>query len=172
MIKTKIILLVIVSQVLGLLTGFLASSRLRLRKLEPVKTYFSADHFRERLYRVIEPDDDQKEIIDQILDKHARAGAELHIRIRKEIDSSFKAMRKELDAVLTREQLDKLKEMDKRRQEMIKQNRKAMMHDTTHFKSKRRHPWKEGGPGYDTAFPSSSRSLREKDSVPSGNTEQ
>jgi len=172
MIKTKIILLVIVSLVLGLLTGFLASSRLRLRKLEPVRTYFSADHFRERLYRVIEPDDDQKEIIDQILDKHARAGAELHIRIRKEIDSSFKAMRKELDAVLTREQLDKLKEMDKRRLEMMKQNRKVMMHDTTHFKSKRRHPWKGGGPGYDTAFPPSSRPFQENDSVRSGDTEQ
>lgn len=170
--KTKIILLVIISLVLGLLIGFLTSSRLRLRKLEPVRTYFSADHFREGLYRIIEPDDDQKEKIDQILDKHVRAGAELHSRIRKEIDSSFKAMRKELDAVLTREQLDKLKEMDKRRLEMMKQNRKAMMNDTTHFKSGSRHPWKSRETDYNPALPQSSRPLRDKDTIPSGDTEQ
>jgi len=43
---------------------------------------------------------------------------------RKQADSNIKALRKELDAKLTKDQLARVKEMDERREKMIKEARK------------------------------------------------
>ncbi len=137
--KAKLIILVITALALGFILGMLTSAQLRLKKLEPVRTYFSADRFREGFYRIVEPDEAQKTKIDQIFHKYSRANNELHSSIRKEIDANFKAMRKELDSVLTKEQIEKLREMDARRQEMIKQYKKERKDDSVRFKHGSRH---------------------------------
>jgi hypothetical protein len=54
------------------------------------------------------------------------------------MDANFKAMRKELDSNLTKEQLARLKEMDERRQEMMRQERKRRDSDTTNIRNDRR----------------------------------
>ena len=51
----------------------------------------------------------------------------------------MKDFRKELDTTLSKEQLARLKEMDERRQEMIRQKRKNHENDTLNFRSDRRH---------------------------------
>jgi hypothetical protein len=101
--------------------------------------YFSEERFREGFYKTIQPDAEQKAKIDLILDKYAKLNSETQNNFRKELDTNFRAMRKELDSNLTKEQLSRLKEMDERRQEMMKQERKRHYTDTTRFRNNRRY---------------------------------
>lgn len=139
-------MLAIVILIIGFILGMLTSAQLRLHKLKPVRLYFSEERFREGFYKTIQPDDAQKVKIDLILDKYAKLNSELQGNFRKEMDANVKAMRKELDSNLTKEQQARLKEMDDRRQEMMRQERKRRDSDTTKFRNNRqRYP--DGSPG-------------------------
>lgn len=143
--KTRPVLFGIITLIIGFVIGMLTSAQLRLNRLKPVRMYFSEERFREGFYKTIQPDDAQKAKIDLILDKYAKLNSETQNNFRKELDANVKAMRKELDSNLTKEQLARLKEMDERRQEMMKQERKRRDNDTTRFKNNRR-PFPGGSP--------------------------
>ncbi|HOB83587.1 MAG TPA: hypothetical protein PKX27_07185 [Bacteroidales bacterium] len=122
--KAKPIIILILTLLIGFVLGMLTSAQLRFNKLKPVRFYFSEERFREGFYRIIQPDEKQKAEIDKILEKHARVNSEMQDSFRKQADSNIKALRKELDAKLTKEQLARVKEMDERREKMIKEARK------------------------------------------------
>jgi hypothetical protein len=122
--KAKLILLLILTLIIGFVLGWLTSAQVRIHRLKPVRMYLSDERFREGFYKTIQPDDQQKAEIEKILDKYAKINSEFQSGIRKDLDSNMKAFRKELDSKLTREQLARLKEMDERRQEMIRQSMK------------------------------------------------
>jgi hypothetical protein len=122
--KAKPVLLVVITLVIGFILGMLTSAQIRIHKLKPVRLYFSEEHFRRGFFNTIQPDEKQKAEIEKILDKYAKFNSELQDNFRKELDSNMKELRKELDSKLTREQVARLKEMDERRQEMIRQNRR------------------------------------------------
>ncbi|MCX6260185.1 MAG: hypothetical protein NTY95_05015 [Bacteroidia bacterium] len=146
--KTRPVLLGIITLIIGFVIGMLTSAQLRLHRLRPVRMYFSEDRFREGFYRTIQPDEAQKAKIDLILDKYGKLNSETQSNFRKELDSNVKAMRKELDSNLTKEQLARLKEMDEKRQEMMRQERKRRDNDTTGFKNdRRRFPDRNPGQG-------------------------
>jgi hypothetical protein len=136
--KTRPLLLGIITLIIGFIIGMLTSAQLRLHRLKPVRMYFSEERFREGFYKTIQPDEAQKAKIDLILDKYAKLNSETQSNFRKELDSNVRAMRKELDSNLTKEQLARLKEMDERRQEMMRQERKRRDNDTTAFRNERR----------------------------------
>ena len=117
----------------------LTSAQIRYHKLKPVRVFFSEERFRDGFYRAIQPDEQQKEKIDLILDKYARINSELQGNFRKEFDASMKDFRKEIDSNLTKEQLSRLKDLDERRQEMIRQNRKNHDSDTLKKRSEWQH---------------------------------
>jgi hypothetical protein len=135
--KTRIILIIILTLVIGFVLGMLTSAQLRLHKLKPMRVYFSEERFREGFYKTIQPDEKQKAKIEVILDKYARINSETQARFRKELDANVKALRKELDSNLTKEQIARVKEMDERRQEMIRQERRRHRNDTADFRSRR-----------------------------------
>lgn len=143
--KTRPILLGIITLIIGFVLGMLTSAQLRLHKLKPVRMYFSEERFREGFYKTIQPDEEQKAKIDLIIDKYAKLNHELQGSFRKELDANIKAMQKELDSNLTKEQLARIKEMDERRQEMMKQERERRYNDTTRFNDDRRR-YQRGGP--------------------------
>jgi hypothetical protein len=146
--KTRPILLGIITLIIGFVIGMLTSAQLRLHRLRPVRMYFSEERFREGFYKTIQPDEAQKAKIDLILDKYGKLNSETQNNFRKELDSNVKAMRKELDLNLTKEQLARLKEMDEKRQEMMRQERKRRDNDTTGFKNdRRRFPGRNPGQG-------------------------
>lgn len=128
--KTKTILVLILTLIIGFVLGMLTSAQIRYTKLRPVKVFFSEERFREGFYHTIKPDEQQKAEIEPILDKYVRINSEIQSNFRKEMDASVKNFRKEIDSKLTKEQLDRLKEMDKKRQEMIK-NRRKQYRDTS-----------------------------------------
>jgi hypothetical protein len=122
--KAKPIFLVIITLVIGFILGMLTSAQVRFHRLQPVRMYFSEERFREGFFNAIQPDEKQKAEIEVILDKYAKLNSNLQTDMRRELDSNIKEMHKELDTKLSKEQLARLKEMDKRRQEMIRQNRR------------------------------------------------
>jgi hypothetical protein len=129
--KAKPILLVVITLIIGFILGMLTSAEIRFNMLKPVRLYFSEDRFREGFYKTIEPDEAQKAEIEKILEKYAKLNSDLQTNFRKELDANMKEFRKEIDSKLTKEQLARMKEMDEKRQEMIKQARKNRENDTT-----------------------------------------
>jgi len=136
--KARPILVVVITLVIGFILGMLTSAQIRFNRLKPVRLYFSEERFREGFYKTIQPDEKQKAEIEKILDKYAKINSELQGNFRKELDSNMKAFRKELDSKLTKEQLARLKEIDDRRQEMIKQNRRNRDDDSLDNRDYRR----------------------------------
>ena len=128
--KAKSILVVLVTLIIGFILGMLTSAQIRYHRLKPVRVFFSEERFKEGFYKTIQPDDQQKAKIDLILDKYARINSGLQTNFRKELDVNMKEFRKELDQNLSKEQLARLKDMDERRQEMIRQNRKNHENDS------------------------------------------
>lgn len=145
--KTKSIIVVFVTLVIGFILGMLTSAEIRYRKLKPVKVFFSEEKFREGFYRTIQPDEQQKAKIDLILGKYAKINSELQNNFRKELDASMKDFRKEIDLNLTKDQISRLREMEERRQEMIRQNRKHRENDTLNNRSGRRYNNDRRSPG-------------------------
>jgi hypothetical protein len=139
MMKAKPIILVITTLIIGFVLGMLTSAQIRYQKLKPVRVFFSEERFRDGFYRTIQPDEKQKTKIDLILDKYAKINSDLQNNFRKELDASMKEFRKELDLNLTKDQQARLKEMDDKRQEMIRQNRMNRENDTTNRRNEWRH---------------------------------
>jgi len=136
--KTRLILIILLTLIMGFVLGMLTSAQLRLHKLRPMRVYFSDNRMREGFYRIIQPDEKQKAEIDLILDKYAKINSETQARFRKELDANVKALRKELDARLTKEQIARLREMDKRREEMMRQERMNRKNDSGDFRDQER----------------------------------
>jgi hypothetical protein len=137
--KTKPILVIIVTLIIGFVIGMLTSAQIRYHKLKPVRVYFSEERFRDGFYNTIQPDEQQKAKIELVLNKYAKINGELQSNFRKELDTSMKDFRKEIDANLTKEQIARLKEMDERRQQMTRRNRKNREGDTINSGNERRH---------------------------------
>jgi hypothetical protein len=163
--KAKLILVIFGTLIIGFVLGMLTSAQIRYHKLKPVKVFFSEERFRDGFYRTIEPDEQQKAKIDIVLDKYAKINSELQRNFRRELDASMKDLRKELDSNLTKEQLARLKEMDERRQELIRQNRKNHDNDSSAIRSEWRHnrngrPLPDGPPHSPGPWPDSIRVTR------------
>lgn len=156
--KTRPILIIIITLIIGFVIGMLTSAQIRYHKLKPVRVFFSEDRFREGFYQAIHPDEQQKAKIDRVIDKYAKLNSELQNNFRKKLDANMKDFRNELDLNLTKEQIARLKEMDERRQKMIKHNRKVYENDTLDNRGNRRFgPYSPRLPGYDTIQSSNSK---------------
>jgi hypothetical protein len=146
--KTKSIIVIILTLVIGFVLGMLTSAQMRYHRLKPVRMYFSEERFREGFYNAIQPDEQQKAKIDLILDKYAKINTELQSNFRKELDANMKDFRRELDSNLTKDQISRLKDMDDRRQEMIRQNRMNRGNDTINQRAEKwRNPGSRHGSG-------------------------
>jgi hypothetical protein len=143
--KTKPILLILATLIIGFILGMLTSAQIRSHRLNPVRVFFSEARFREGFYRTVQPDDQQKPKIDEVLSKYAKINSALQNNFRKELDASMQGFRKEIDSFLTKEQISRLKEMDERRQKMIPHNRRERENDTFDFRGDRGH-FHEGRP--------------------------
>jgi hypothetical protein len=135
--KAKPIIIIVITLVIGFVLGMLTSAQIRYHRLKPVRVYFSEERFRNGFYDVIQPDEKQKETIDQLLSKYATINSEIQSDFRKKMDITMKEFWKELEPGLTKEQLARIKVMDQRRQEMERVNRRSP-HDSINFRDNRR----------------------------------
>jgi hypothetical protein len=135
--KAKPIIILIVTLALGFLLGMLVSARIRYNRLKPVRVFFSEQRFRDGFYSIIQPDDRQKMTIDDLLTKYGKVNSTIQGDFRRRLDSTMKEFWNELDPVLTKEQRDRLKEMEQRRNEMIRENLRNR-HDSVNFRDRGR----------------------------------
>jgi hypothetical protein len=142
--KAKPILIIIATLVIGFFIGMLVSARIRFHRLQPVRVFFSEQRFREGFYNIIQPDEKQKVTIDELLSKYARMNGQMQGDFRRKNDSVMKEFWNELEPALTRDQLDRLKEMEKKRMEMIRQNWNNPRDSSNNFRDRRRMPPNEG----------------------------
>ncbi|NLA47860.1 MAG: hypothetical protein GX876_00185 [Bacteroidales bacterium] len=131
--KAKPIILVVLTLVIGFVLGMLTSAQLRLNRLQPVRFYFSDERFREGFYKIIQPDEKEKTELDKVLDKYNKKNRELQEYFWKETDSNLRAFRKEIDSKLTKEQISRLKEMDEKREKIIRDARRKYRHDSVRY---------------------------------------
>jgi hypothetical protein len=135
--KAKPIIIIVITLIIGFVLGMLTSAQIRYHRLKPMRVFFSEDRFRNGFYEVIQPDEKQKQTIDQLLSKYAGTNSEIQNDFRKKMDSTMKEFWKELEPSLSKEQLARLKDMESRRMEMIRENRRNP-HDSTGFRENRR----------------------------------
>ena len=121
--RTKSIILALVTLITGFLLGMLTSSQLRNQRLRPVRVFFSEERFKEGMYQAIQPTEEQKAQIDKILDKYSKLNSEAGTAFRKEFEARMVQFRNEIDANLTPEQVIRLKGLDEQRRGMIKVRR-------------------------------------------------
>lgn len=161
--KSRSIIIIVITLVIGFVLGMLTSAQLRYQKLKPVRVFFSEERFREGFYKTIQPTEEQKAIIEEVLNKYAKEMGELQGEFRKNFDTKMKAFRKEIDSKLTKEQLARLKEMDEKRQEMIHQSWKNRGRDSMnrrfdgHFGDR---PYRDGPPPYEHGDSASKDTIR------------
>jgi hypothetical protein len=137
--KAKPIIIIVSTLVIGFFIGMLVSARIRYHKLQPVRVFFSEQRFREGFYNIIQPDEKQKVTIDELLSKYGKVNVEVQADFRKKFDSVMKEFWKELEPSLTKDQLGRIREMEKRRMDMINGRGKHPM-DSTNFRNRRRMP--------------------------------
>ncbi len=135
--KAKPIIIILITLVIGFVLGMLTSAQIRYHRLKPVRVFFSEDRFRNGFYEVIQPNEKQKQTIEQLLSKYAAINSEIQSDFRKKMDSTMKEFWKELEPSLSKDQLARIKEMEQRRMEMIRENRRNP-HDSVNFRDNRR----------------------------------
>jgi hypothetical protein len=121
--KARPVIIIVITLLIGFVLGMLTSAQIRYSRLRPVRVFFSEERFRDGFYKAIEPDSKQKETIDVLLSRYAHENSSIQNDFRKKLDSLMKDFWKELEPNLSKDQLARLKQMDKRRMDMIRQNR-------------------------------------------------
>ncbi|MBP8959985.1 MAG: hypothetical protein KBG40_06115 [Bacteroidales bacterium] len=122
--KTKAIILTIITLLIGFLLGILVSGQLRSHRLKPLRMFFSDERFfRDGFYNIIKPDENQSKTFDIIISKYAKANKEIQSEFRRKVDSLFKEFWKEVEPNLTKEQVNRIKEFEQR-MNMIRSDRR------------------------------------------------
>jgi hypothetical protein len=133
--KAKPIIIIVITLTIGFVIGMLVSAQIRYQRLKPVRVFFSEQRFRDGFYNVIQPDEKQKATIDDLLEKYALINSSVQNDFRKRLDSTMKEFWNELEPSLTKEQIARLKEMEKRREEMWRQNQRNRG-DSSNFRNR------------------------------------
>lgn len=110
--KWKIILYLIVTLIIGIVIGAMLNRALVQKRIKNIfKTEIGSLLVRDA-ERVLPPmSPEQRKLIREVLDKHAKQLSEIHERFGNEIQSAFKSLREEIDPLLTAEQKKQLEGM-------------------------------------------------------------
>lgn len=128
--KTKAILLVTLTLVIGFVLGMLTSAHLRHIKMKSVRMYSSEQRFRDGIYSSINPDDEQKEKIDVILNKYSSLNRIEVSNFRKELEALMDQMRAEIEPLLSAEQLEQLRLREEEMKDMFRRGERPRPSDT------------------------------------------
>ena len=124
----KPIFLGIVILIVGLIFGALVSSFFisdRRDSHSPDGRRISKEHFKKKMIRVIDPDEDQFNKIDPIIDKYAERTSEITDKYFEEFSVILDSMRIELEPILTDKQKVRLQERrDKMEKFKFRKNKK------------------------------------------------
>lgn len=122
--KVKTTIVIIITLIFGIVLGAMLNRTFTIQRIRRAFDAVNPIRFATILEQAIDPTEEQKKQIREILEKHAKIAFELRKDLEKGMESSFKTMQKELDSVLTPEQKERLEKMMKERRPWMGRDRK------------------------------------------------
>jgi hypothetical protein len=139
--KARTLIIIFATLVIGFFLGILTSAQIRYQKLKPVRTFFSEEMFRKNIFGTIQPEEQQKAKIDEIIGKYAVLNMNIQTDFRNKFEIMMKDFWSEIEPNLTKEQLSRLKEMEDRRVEMFNRDPDDRLPmDSNNFRNNRNTP--------------------------------
>jgi BMFP domain-containing protein YqiC len=127
--KLRPILFIVLTLIIGIFIGILVSAQLRHKRMKPVRIYSSEKKFMDDAIRFLQPDESQMEILEPVIKKYARASSEMQKEYRRNFEDLMQNYFSEVKPLLTREQLDRISEMQKRRRDATRRFRPDSLND-------------------------------------------
>ncbi|MBE0668259.1 MAG: hypothetical protein IH593_11405 [Bacteroidales bacterium] len=121
--KIKAILIIVVTLVIGFILGMLTSAQLRHSKMKEVRRFVSGKDYAEMMIEVIQPDEAQKARLDEVMSRFYKTTRGMQSDFRNDFDSVTTQFKREIDTLLTKEQLEKVRELEARNKEMMQRMR-------------------------------------------------
>ena len=118
--KTRAILIVVATLLIGFLLGMLTSAQIRHSRLKRMRTSVSGRDFAAMMMNVIDPDDSQRIRLENVMKNYEKITHEMQAKFRGDFDSVSTAFKKDIDTLLTPDQLARVREMEARNSEMMK----------------------------------------------------
>ena len=112
--KTKPVIIIISSIIIGFFIGFVTNGFITKSRIEKFVKSGTHEGFKGKYYRVIDPDEAQRQAIDPILDKYGEMIHENVVNMQKSMKDLHDAMLKEIEPFLSEEQRIRLEESIKR----------------------------------------------------------
>lgn len=106
--KTRAILVIVISLVTGFAVGFITSSQITKMRTRDIHSMSSIDAFKARTFSVIEPTPQQKEKIMPIVEEYAVKSDTLRKKAYREFHSLMDEFHTKLQPYLTDEQMERL----------------------------------------------------------------
>lgn len=122
--KTKAILIIVFTLVIGFILGMLTSAQIRHSRMKEMRTFFSGKDYGEMMLNVIHPDEMQKAKLEEVMGRYYKTTRNMQSDFRTDFDSVTSGFKKEIDTLLTPVQLEKVRELEARNREMMKKMRK------------------------------------------------
>ncbi len=138
--KIKAILIIVVTLVIGFILGMLTSAQLRHSKMKEVRRFVSGKDYAEMMIEVIQPDEAQKARLDEVMSRFYKTTRGMQSGFRNDFDSVTTQFKREIDTLLTKEQLEKVRELEARNKEMMQRMRREPLE---HYRPRGSRP---GGP--------------------------
>ncbi len=107
-IKVKTALIIIITLVMGIIIGAMLNRALLQRRINRAFSWRLPDFMITSIERIIEPDQEQRKRLREVLRKHSERMMEIREDHRKELQESFESLQKEIDPILTPEQKRRL----------------------------------------------------------------
>nr|NQU89528.1 hypothetical protein [Bacteroidota bacterium] len=112
--KTKSVLIIIATLIIGFIIGFLTNGQLTKNRIQRFVKQDNCERFKSRLIHVIQPDDSQFEVIEPIIDEFTRKVHQSMRESRKGFNSMHDEMVDKLKPYLEPEQINRLEETHRR----------------------------------------------------------
>jgi len=122
--KTKAIVVLVLTLVIGFILGMLTSAQIRHSRMKEMRTFFSGKDYAEMMLNVIQPDEVQKAKLEEVMGRFYKTTRDMQSDFRTDFDSVTATFKKEIDTLLTPEQLVKVRELEVRNREMMQEMRK------------------------------------------------
>lgn len=113
--KNKPVLIIAITLVIGFFLGFLTSGIIRNQQLKRFRSFSSAEGFKYRTLRMVEPTEEQMKDLLPVLDKFAKKNQDVRKEYAKEFRNLLKEYHSELKPLLTDEQIQKMESFSQRK---------------------------------------------------------
>jgi hypothetical protein len=113
--KVKTTIVIIITLIFGIVLGAMLNRTFMYRRIQRAFDSVNPNRFMMILERAIGPNQEQKKLVKEILQKHEKEISALRKDLRDGMLSSIESLQKELASVLTPEQKERLEKMMRKR---------------------------------------------------------